>query len=378
MILIRDHDKSAKGVPVDSPLAPFTEEILKLRSMFVEQVSSFPAPFNELIMRHHLDRQIRAGDRQMLGEYAPFLLADLFQVPLCGVSEIAVPWLILYEHALLIDDIIDEGGPSLAGDVLLSQVLFDDFISLWRDRFLKYPDLWQAFRQYHREGAFAALEEVAQRSATSCFHTPQPTKWSADRHLLMGRKAALVKFCAAALTEEYSGRLLSAHEECGLDKLCTGIQLLDDLTDSLEDYVRKLYTYPLRAGFEWLRTHHHVQSPQERLFSDDEVLSLLIISGIATQVARLASTYLIDGLKDLQIQHNSIAAGYFLSLAEYNSRIAEELDRTLNENPRFVEVLGFSLCQGEASLVQLLDDPLNKTVFMEMKGNFKRIATASN
>src|SRR6267142_6314194 len=82
-------------------------KVLEMRSVFLDQLNVLPVPFNEIIKDHYIARVVRAEDRYMLGEYAPFFLADIFHIPDSLTHNIVIPWLMLYEHSLLVDDIID-------------------------------------------------------------------------------------------------------------------------------------------------------------------------------------------------------------------------------------------------------------------------------
>jgi hypothetical protein len=359
-------------------LMPIAVETLKMRSVFLDHLNSLPAPFNDMAKKHYVARLVRAEDRHMLGEYAPFLLADVLQIPSEAVSEIVIPWLVLYEHTLLVDDLVDITGHSWSQEVLLTQILFDDFVSLWRDRFTRYPDLWQVFCRYHTEGVAAALEELNQSADIPPVQVSNSALEISDSHIVMGRKAALVKFCGAALSVETKGRFLNSGEESGIDKLCAGIQLLDDLSDSVEDHEEQRYTYPIRAALEWLQGRYDLSLMRQRVLKSDNVLSLLLLSGVTNHVVKLANQYLIGGLRELNISHDSTTDRYLRTLVESNTQAAEALERLLFERPSLIETMVYSWWEGEHAFAQLLTNPVYETLWTEMKGHFKSIATASN
>lgn len=377
---MRTNTKQQKHAAIEScdeQLAPIAVEILSIRSAFLDHLDTLPAPFGESIKRHYLERIVRAGDRHMLGEYGPFLLADVLRVPQKAATSIVIPWLVLYEHTLLVDDIVDVKGSSWAQDVLLSQILFDDFVSLWQERFFECPNLWQAFRTYHTEGVSAALKEMEQ----SLDATPEPrhdVNGDCDEHLIMGRKAALVKFCAAALSIEFRGRLLNPIEEGGIDKICAGIQLLDDLSDCAEDYKEGRDAFILRIAFDKIRGHHDFNFVVRNDLSEDELISFLILSGATTHVAKLACHYLTSGLAALDVMPDSATGRYLLSLVENTSCAAAAIEEMFTDNPHLIETMLLSFLKGDDSWKRLLAQSVYGDIWAEIKSRFNRIPNAAN
>jgi hypothetical protein len=367
---------------VDSPasehLAHTAERVLKVRSGFLDYLNSLEPPFNNLATRHYLARVVRAEDRYMLGEYIPFLLGDLLDVPEPLVSDIAIPWLVLYEHALLTDDIIDIPKSQVYEELILGQVLFDRFITLWSDRFSSSPSLWQLFSKYHREGLLAAFGEQRQIPETPLMPALEILPECADRHILMGRKAALVKFCGTALSFESKRRFLSSSEEAGLDKLCAGIQLLDDLSDCFEDYTQQRQPYPLSLGLEWLARNHGLTTIRHRVLTSVEVLSVLLLSGVTAHLIGLASQYLSQGLEVLQSSLASPTARYLLSLARNNEYAQSTLEDIIQRRPNDIHTMVVALNEGEQSWNQLMIQDDFEAIWTEMKKCFTRIAVAAN
>jgi hypothetical protein len=153
---------------------------------------------------------------------------------------------------------------------------------------------------------------------------------------------------------------------------------LDDLSDSVEDYREQRYTYPLQVAFEWLQRRYDLTSVRQRVLSNEEILSVLILSGVITHVAKLACHYLIDGLADLQISPDSTTGKYLSSLAENCSHVANSLDGMISEESTLIETMILALCAGERAFEELLNKPAYEMIWTEMRGCFKSIATASN
>src|ERR1035437_8246341 len=161
MTTIRTRTYLEDSVASNPELAPVAEKVMDIRSLFFDHLDSLPAPFARIVKEHYIERVVRAESRQMLGEYAAFLLGDVLRIPDESiVRRIAVPWLVVYEYSLMIDDIVDGKSLLSAERVLASPILYDDFVCIWREWFSEHPGLWQAFRTYHAEANSAALVEL--------------------------------------------------------------------------------------------------------------------------------------------------------------------------------------------------------------------------
>ena len=65
---------------VNPKSAAIAERVMDIRASFFDHLDSLPEPFANIVKEHYLERVVRAESRQMLGEYAPFLLADVLRV----------------------------------------------------------------------------------------------------------------------------------------------------------------------------------------------------------------------------------------------------------------------------------------------------------
>lgn len=350
--------------------AALAARILEIRSIFMDHLDLLPGPFNKIVKDHYIARVVRAEDRYMLGEYAPFFLADLFQISASLPERISIPWLTLYEHSLLVDDIVDITERNWPQQLFASQLLFDDVLSLWRERFHKYPDLWRSFCKYHEEGISAASMELM-----SGEDLPQASLGLSDIHISMGRKAALVKFCAATFSIEERGRVLTSIEESAIDKLCAGVQLLDDLSDCVEDYKNDRYTYPLNLAFRRLQLSDSVATTY--LLNSDQVLFAVMVSGAASHVADLVRHYFEDGLASLNVRSDSATGAYIESLVGNCYLFTQAFERLSGDRADLVKTILASLHEQKQITETQSKMPFDR-FWTEMKNCFKIIAVAAN
>src|SRR5439155_17861321 len=99
-----------------------------------------------------------------------------------------------------LDDVIDTQDSLHKADwTLCSQILFNQFMSVWWPIFEEHPPLWSHFTRYHTQGMAAALEEVHQVQNALVAEAGTESESLLSIHVTMGRKAALAKFYAATL-----------------------------------------------------------------------------------------------------------------------------------------------------------------------------------
>lgn len=251
----------------DKHLAPFEAGVLETRWLFLDHLKLLPTPQGQLLKYHYLERVTRSAGRPMLGEYSPFLVGEIFQAPREAIKPLSIPWFILYEHALLMDDLTDRPTKFHPNHRHLAKNLIDYFLPLFQQVFVKQPDLETLFNNYYQ--------------------TPSATKEAQNE---------LVKFLASAICIKTRGRVLNQVEEAGLKNLYTGVQLLDDLTDVREDYKFGTYTYPLSMAL--------------RQFGGRSATA---------NTVDLSRHHLREGIGLLDISSSSVVGKYLTSLTENSS-----------------------------------------------------------
>lgn len=207
----------------------FEDEVKLVRREFRTFASTLSPDFREILKEHSRERQVSTRGAPAFGEMATFLIADLMSVPTAVARELGLAWTLLYEYALLIDDLVDRTDGDRAGRLLLSQLLLNRAVGEYESLLAGQRLLPRSFLGHHREW----LEGMAFELACSTKASMPPWDAAVKRQ---GEKAAIVKVAAAALTYRAENRDLTEDEVSGVDHLCRGVQLLDDLGDLWEDY----------------------------------------------------------------------------------------------------------------------------------------------
>ena len=286
-----------------------------------------------------------------------------------------MPWLVLYEHALLVDDIVDGKSPNWRERFFASQLLYDDFLDTWKDCFVTHPELWLAFRRYHEQAMFSVLREAKEDSAIHA-ETESLSAGSPGHHMAMGRKAALVKFCGAALLVENKGQVLRGIEESGIASSAQESSCSMIFCDCVEDHGEGRFTYPVRQAL--LQVEHQsgllLRSDLNR--SDIGIFDVVVSSGVVGQVARLSREYLSAGVSDLGITAGSDTGQFLGSLIGRCAETDLETQCLYANSGAEINDLFNAAVEGHAS--ELVAIPPYDAVWRHLLRQFTRIATAAN
>lgn len=368
--------ESEVAAPVHSlvTLEDVESGVIRARRRLLRHLESLPEPFDSLAVKFYQERLRRAGHRPMLGEYAPFLLRQVFGASQGTVEAICLPWFVLYAYTLSLDDVLDRIEDASPVDVILSQVLLDSALLLWKPRFDSHGDLWDMFLQYRTESAVAIVGEA---TASRAWLQSAPNL-SQSRHILMGQKAALVKLLAVSLSLDSRSRLLNSEENTGIDNVCAGIQLLDDITDYLEDYHARHYTYPLCLSLRWLYAKPRLHRLCHRSLKDEEIRAVVTLSGSITHIAVAVGRHLADGMSQLSVNRDSPLGRYLHALIGRTSGAAANFRNVSCEQRAAIDEITEVLGQGSMHFSQMVANPPYAEVWTRLSRCVESLPAASN
>jgi hypothetical protein len=355
-------------------LEPVARRLLTLRANFFDCMGTLPEPFGSTIKDHYVERLVRSEDRHMLGEYAPALLAQLLDIPEDPSDGITVQWLALYECSLLFDDVVDNAGSRRAEWALCAQFLYDYCLFGWEPYFEQYPGLRTKFGEYHAQAIAAALFEI-QQSEHWCVRNPVDAL--PEMQAAMGRKAALVKFCGAVLSLQFKRRLLDSVEEEGIDSLCAGIQLLDDLTDSVEDNKSGHDNYVVRLALGRLLGRDGIW-PTVAYLRSDELTAILVLSNVWSEIVRSVEGFLRKGLSALSGGAETMAVRYLNSISANCRDTAQTIECLLLADTSVIARMRLSLCASPDVFLALVESEPYRSTWRQIVAAVRGLATASN
>ncbi|HUT73669.1 MAG TPA: class 1 isoprenoid biosynthesis enzyme [Armatimonadota bacterium] len=256
-------------------LLDFHPHVERQREWLFEGVSDFPSALKEVVITNYGSRVARGHGKPLLGEYAPWLLADM--LPLSNrqvVAEVALPWMNLYAYTLFIDDVLDIDKKADAVPLMLaSQLLLERGFTRLHSLLPSGCNVRLRIDQYFLEAANAVLIEMQEHRGLLRGYSPEEV----DR---LGRKIAFLKLCAACLLaadghggEDQAALLLP------VDELATGMQLLDDIADWEEDLKAHSFTPLLTQTLCDVEARWPDSIRNRGNFTSEEVLAAMVVTG---------------------------------------------------------------------------------------------------
>ncbi|HYG28852.1 MAG TPA: class 1 isoprenoid biosynthesis enzyme [Allosphingosinicella sp.] len=150
------------------------------------------------------------------------LVCDSLQVPSDKFGFLRRLWNLLYSYCIFLDDVIDaaEDYPSeiMTCDLTLDAVHFEIA------KVAREEELMASFQRYRRESIASMTAELSDENVL-CTLSGNATE------LILGRKAAMIKFFADVISYHHAGRVCTSLESGRFDALCSAVQIVDDLTD---------------------------------------------------------------------------------------------------------------------------------------------------
>lgn len=301
-------------VRAESPVIAKSQSLDEKREQeptwFRRVLAELPHPLARRLVSHREDRFERACGRPMLGEYAIDIFSDLLHLGEASKARAEIPWLLLYEHALLIDDLLDGPSKQCGYDLILSQVLLDKAHRAISTLVGDGDIVLRLFERYRMESWTAMIQEMEWSQGK------REEVGSEEALLLQGRKSALAKFCATLLRYADRGEILTQEQERGIDALCSGIQLLDDLADCHEDHSNGRMNRTLQTAIRWLshRFPRHSSPGKDDPLGPSQLVAGLVLSGSVASTWITAAGRFEEALDLLKAPVGACATEYFTAL----------------------------------------------------------------
>ena len=257
-----------------SPLTDFAAQATLSREAFFRDLEHLPDELHKVVVSNYNERVARCNGKPMLGEYIPWLLADM--IPLKDrdiLQTIAPAWLGLYTYTIFVDDLLDISGKPDAGPLLLASGLL-----LQRG----LSNLYQALppgvanraqiSSFWLAAAGAVLRELQN-------HKGKLQAFNEEDINRLGEKVSLLSLCASCILvadgyEDVSDGVLKP-----VEAFATGMQLLDDMTDWEEDWRSGNFTHILTRTFSFLRYEGEAIDPKSADLTSSEVLTAIVLTG---------------------------------------------------------------------------------------------------
>lgn len=257
-----------------SPLDEFSEIVESTRQAFLDELATLPNPLGRVAKDAYLSRVRRGNGRAVLGEYAPWLIADLCGLQRLSISnEFLLAWLDIYSYIIFIDAAIDEPFLDERSYLLIASGLLLERGIIRIARLVPSGDeMLDATDQHLTETAVAAVNELAQ-------HRRNLHDYSDTAVRELGKKVAALKICARYVLMQRGVGGIGELPLNAIDGFCTAIQLLDDITDWEEDWQSGNYTMPLTLTQQRLAAYGMAGTLEPDGLSKEELLMAMIATG---------------------------------------------------------------------------------------------------
>jgi hypothetical protein len=265
------------------PFRVFADDTRRVVETCINQVASYPGTLSGH-GRAYLEKCGYCTGRRNNGICClmPFLLQDAFALDreVCRAVSLGTSYILLYFYSQ--DEVMDTGPGEYKGHLLpLSNLFYQDFISIFRSLLPSSEPFWLLLKRYIREWAESVIWEREE-------HWGQAKGFSEDDLILLARKAAPLKISCAAMS------LLGGREdvieplENMVDYSQVVFQLLDDFKDWRSDLSSQSYTYLLVKVMEHSRLDNIAaltESGVEKILNEGSVLKEVF--GLAEKYSKL-------------------------------------------------------------------------------------------
>ncbi len=302
-------------IPLEA-LRRFEPDVAAGRVLYSTALGHLPPKLATIASAHFHERVRRAGPSPLLGEYAPWLVAEIIgnsHDP--RVREFVTAWLHVYFFTMLLDDVIDQPNrTNRSGELLTAMVLLQEGIcELMSNLCLDPNNRAQQLQKSFRSTALAALEELQGYADQE-----KPTDLSR-----VGKKVSFLRICVDALSDIAESSTEQREWLHGvIERFGTGIQLLDDLTDWQEDLAVSHHTLPVSIALK--------ASPNMASSHADRVALLeVLLQSRALEVTTMAATVEFESatrsLEEAGLPRNNRSYLYIESLLRRGQDVVNSL-----------------------------------------------------
>jgi hypothetical protein len=325
------------SLTINSPLSRFSRQVASTRTAFFRGLRTLPPELARNAADHYRGRLQRGLGKPLLGEYAPWLLADLLPLGRRGVvRQIAPAWMQLYASTLFMDDVLDRpsGAATHPTTLLASALLLERGVSDILRLLPQGTNVRVRLDRYFVAAARATLTEIQR-------HRARLEDYSEEDVARLGEKVSLLKLCASCLLAADGNTAVREEVLVPVESLATGAQLLDDATDWEEDWRGGNYTFLLSRTFKRLREGGLLRGQEPASFTASELLVGMILTGSLEECVSRGLKCLRKVVLSPHLRRGSTADKLLQAMIQENATFLQEvtdarqsLERTRRDLPR--------------------------------------------
>lgn len=350
-----------------SPLTVFQDEVEACRQAFMEELQALPEPLNKVAIQTYAKKLERGKGLPLLGEYAPWLIADLAGVmDSNAMRELILPWLSVYTYIVFIDDVVDEHSKKNKELLLIAAgILLERGITQMYNLSPNTKALLAAVDKYLTDTAVAALSELKKHRFSIKSYSDQEVK-------ALGQKVAALKLCTVYILSSRGVKEIGDMDLMAIDYLNTGIQLLDDITDWEDDWRKGNFTPLLTLTFQRLADSGINRALTPNKLKSDEVLLGMVTTKSLEELLEKSAEFLQTPLVQKRTTSPSTATEFLKQVVENNTRFKEFIQKSRFNIQRLKE-----LCEEKDWLAELIIKGSVKKEIYEIRRMFPVVAQQS-
>ena len=298
------------------------KEVLVYREQLFNHVSQL-SPLVKRVVIDHYQKRINAADgNPMIGEYAAIFFADCLDINLSLSKAVSTPWMLMYAHSLLLDDLLDQPHFSKAkhqkiiADILLNEAL-KSFLDVSNANHT--ISFLTSYLDYREASLTFMASEFDNNSTARRVQSKNDFEKYVEQH---GNKDALAHFLIDMMMLKNRGALASKEQHSAAYKIFCAIQILDDFDDLMSDHRQKSSNALLPGLYHWAsddKETYNCNSNQYKemlKLSETELSVTLIFSGVAQKAWGLTESLLRDAVNTFYVNRETALSIYLQNLIE--------------------------------------------------------------
>lgn len=299
----------------DSTLIEMVSKARSARDVFLNDLEYLPKACQTVVRKQYKARLKDRGGAPLLGECAPWFLSDILAVNEPNkIEKILKPWMELYFHTLLLDDIIDNNDHRTAAPAIIaSSLIAERGIRRLHEIFPNNSWILLKLDECFLDMAFAAIDEIGNHRNTLQNYTEKDIA-------KIGKKFSILDFCGAMLLADSKNKIPLDSFLFPISLLSNGMQLLDDITDWYDDWQIRNYTPLLTEAFQFMNVSTNEIIRYKNILSRNQILAAIILSGSLENCLTKSERFLSEMILHATLETPSVTSRFFsLLLSEVSN-----------------------------------------------------------
>ena len=337
------------------------KEVLVYRKQLFNHVSQLSPLVKQVVIDHYQKRINAADGNPMVGEYAAIFFADCLDINLSLSKAVSTPWMLMYAHSLLFDDLLDQPHFSKAkhqkiiADILLNEAL-KSFLDVSNANHI--TSFLTSYLDYREASLTFMASEFDNNSTARRVKSKNDFEKYVEQH---GNKDALAHFLIDMMMLKNRGALASKGQHSAAYKIFCAIQILDDFDDLMSDHRQQSSNALLPSLYHWAsgdkETCNYNSNQYKKMLklSETELSVALVFSGVAQKAWGLTESLLRDAINIFYVNRETTLSIYLQNLIEQIQQVNSAVKDFRYQHNGIEKQVQKELRSGTSKLERLLE-----------------------